>query len=243
MNKLTLEYLFPEVSNLYGDPFNVKYLAECIKENGYEVELFEDELNGRPYFTDNEPDFIYLGPMTEHSQELVIKALMPYRDRIRYLIDIGVVFFITGNAIEIFEKEIECEDGTVIPALGLYDFVAKRKMFARYNSLFLGKYEGIKIVGNKSQFSFSYGDSGAFPFIEVLRGDGTAPGEPFEGIEDNHFLATYLLGPLLLLNPGLTKALLRKLGIIDPILKFEDEAFKAYDLRLSEFENEETTLQ
>lgn len=243
MSKFTLEYLFPEISNLYGDPFNVKYLAECIMENGSEAEIIEDELNLPPCFAEKRPDVIYLGPMTEHAQELTINALMPYRDRIRELIDDGVIFFITGNAIEIFIKEIDCEDGTVINALGLFALTAKRKMFARYNSLFLGEFEGLKIVGNKSQFSHSYGDSSLHPFIKVLRGDGTAPGEAYEGIKDNNFLATYLLGPLLLLNPELARYILRLLGIENPVLRFEEEALAAYKIRLSEFENEQTTLQ
>jgi len=238
-----IEILYPEVSNLYGDPFNVKYLVRCIKENGLSAEVQEDSLNSEPYFVKNRPDLIYLGPMTEHSQELVIERLMPYRARIRELIDAGVVFFITGNAVEIFEKEIECEDGTKIPCLDLYPFIAKRRMFNRYNSLFLGEFEGIKIVGNKSQFTHSYGDTSKYPFIKVTRGDGLAPGEPFEGIKDKNFLGTYLLGPLLPLNPRFTAYLLGLMGIENPKTVFEAEAMKAYEIRLKEFENPTTELK
>lgn len=242
MSKYVLEYLFSEVSNLYGDPFNVKFLEKCIAENGYESETVNDELNEEPYFVKNIPSFIYMGPMTENSQELVISRLRPYKERLRELIDKGVVFFITGNAIEIFEEKIECEDGKIIEGLGLYHFVAKRKMFNRYNSLFLGEFNNLKVVGNKSQFSHSYGDSSKYPFIKVLRGDGIAPGEAFEGICDKNFFATYLLGPLLVLNPLLTKDILSRMGMEKTRLSFETEAVKAYEIRLKEFEDEKTEL-
>jgi len=238
----TFEYLFPEISNLYGDPFNVTYLSKCVSENGLSAEIFEDSLNNEPYFVKNKPDLIYMGPMTEHSQELAIDRLKPYTGRIKELIDDGVVFFITGNAPEIFEKEILCEDGRIIPGLDIFPFSAKRKMFNRYNSLFLGEFEGIKVVGNKSQFSHSYGESEKYPFIKVIRGDGFCPGEKFEGIRYKNFFGTYLLGPLLLLNPLLAANFLDKIGIKNAKTAFEKESMEAYRIRLAEFENENTEL-
>lgn len=242
MDKFIIEYLFPEVSNLYGDPFNVKFLEGCIKENGFECDVVTDSLNEEPFFNRINPSVIYLGPMTEHSQELCIDRLSKYKERICELIKCGTVFFITGNAIEIFIDSIECEDGKVIKGLGIYPYVAKRKMFARYNSLFLGEFEGIKIVGNKSQFTHAYGECNEYNFIRVTRGDGLCPGNGNEGIKDNNFMATYLLGPLLPLNPLLAKNILGKLGIENPKVKYEKEAMKAYEIRLKEFENPETEL-
>jgi len=242
VDKIVIEYLFPEISNLYGDPFNVKYLEGCIKENGVECDVITDSLNEEPFFSRINPDVIYLGPMTEHSQELAIDRLAKYKDRVAELIKTETIFLITGNAIEIFIKGIECEDGRVIEGLGLYPYTAKRKMFARYNSLFLGEFEGVKIVGNKSQFTHIYGESSDYDFIAVTRGDGLCPGNMNEGIKDNNFMATYLLGPLLPLNPLFTKNILEKLGIDNPKIQFEKEALKAFKIRLKEFENPETEL-
>lgn len=240
--KKVIEVLYPEVANLYGDPYNVKYLAQCLEESGWEAEVIEDELSKTPYFADHTPDFIYMGPMTEHSQELVIAALKPYAERIRELIDGNVLFLITGNAPEIFGEAIECEEGEPMEALGFYPLRAKRKMFARYNSLILGEFENMEIVGFKSQFSHSYGDNAAFGFMKVIRGDGCCPGNPMEGIRDHHFFATYTLGPILPLNPDFCLYLLRLLGIENPVLRFEAEARRAYEIRRKEFEDEHTTL-
>ena len=50
-------------------------------------------------------------------------------------------------------------------------------------------------------------------------------------------MATYLTGPLLVLNPPFTKALLRELGAPDT-LAFEQAATDAYQARLAEFRDE-----
>ena len=254
MAETVLEYLYPEISNLYGDPFNIKYLVKCLEVNKATAVLKEDSLNEAPYFKDDVPDLIYMGPMTEHSQELAIERLMPYRERIIELIKSDVVFLITGNALEIFGHGIECEDGRFIKGLDIFPFTGKRKMFDRYNSLFLGEFEGIKVVGNKSQFSHGYKDAfaggsderkllSADGFIKVIRGDGLCPGEAYEGIRDHNFFGTYLLGPLLPLNPALTAYFLKLLKIEDPVTAFEKEAVKAYEIRLAEFENPKTELK
>lgn len=58
-----------------------------------------------------------MGAMTERTQEKVIKKLMPYKEKINELIEKGVVFLCTGNALEIFGKYIENEDRSKIDAL------------------------------------------------------------------------------------------------------------------------------
>lgn len=62
-----------------------------------EAELIETGYNDEPRFASEKVDMIIMGAMTEHGQELAIKKLMPYRDRLRELIDGGVVFLIDGE--------------------------------------------------------------------------------------------------------------------------------------------------
>lgn len=50
-------------------------------------------------------------------------------------------------------------------------------------------------------------------------------------------MATYLTGPLLVLNPPFTKQLLQDLGAEDT-LAFEEAAMEAYEARLAEFRDE-----
>lgn len=228
-----IEVLFPEFCNLYGDLSNIKYLEKCLPDANFIKTSFNED----PAFVKQNVDMIYIGPMTENTQEKVIKKLMPYKEKIEELIDKNVVFLVTGNAIEIFGKYIENEDKTKIEALGIFDIYAKRDMMNRHNSIFIGKFEDTKIVGFKSQFTFSYGNNDNMYFAEVEKGIGINPQSRLEGIRKNNFLATYVIGPILILNPEFTKSLIKKMGIENPNIFVEEDVKNAYEQRLKELSN------
>lgn len=228
---LKIEILFPEFCNLYGDISNMKYLKKCLPNANFIETSFNDEMA----FTKEDVNFIYLGPMTENMQEKVITKLKPHKNRIEELINNNVIFLVTGNAIEIFSKYIENEDGSKIEALGIFDIYAKRDMLHRHNSIFIGKWEDIDIVGFKSQFTFSYGDNKENYFAKVEKGIGLNKESNLEGISKNNFIATYLLGPVLILNPDFTKKIIEKMGIKDKNVAFEEDVKQAYIQRLEEF--------
>lgn len=229
--KLKIEILFPEFCNLYGDISNMKYLKKCLPDANFIETAFDEE----PCFVKERVNFIYLGPMTENMQEKVITKLKPYKERIEELIEENVIFLITGNAIEIFGKYIENEDGSKIESLGIFDTYAKRDMLHRHNSIFIGKWDNIDIVGFKSQFTFAYGNNEEDYFAKVEKGIGLNKESKLEGIMKNNFIGTYLIGPILILNPLFTKKLLEKMGVKEKSLAFEEDLKAAYNQRLEEF--------
>lgn len=228
---IKIEVLFSEVCNLYGDLFNIKYLQKSIKE----VECVYTSLTDEPKFVAEDVDLIYMAPMTEKTQEIVIQKLKPYKDRIKELIEKNKVFLLTGNAFEVFGKYIENEDGTKIDGLDIIPTYAKRRMMNRFNSLFLGKIEDIKIVGFKAQFSMGYGDNSNNYVFESIKGSGINKESKYEGYRVNNFIGTYLLGPILVLNPYFTKYILKLIGQEEKVA-FEDVAIETYEKRLEEFE-------
>lgn len=233
---MTVEFLYPALANLYGEAVEMKYIEKCLPD----AKIVKTKVNEEPYFVKNDVDLIYMGPMTERGQEIVIEKLSPFKDRLEQLISENKVFLIIGNALEIFGDYIENEDGTKIKALGIFNTYAKRKMMNRYNSLYFGELDGIKIVGFKAQFSHSYGENESEGLFNTLRGDGLHPGSKFEGLRRNNFFGTYLLGPLLILNPDFTKYLLSLLGIENASVPCEEDIRTAYEKRLKEFENPKT---
>lgn len=226
---MKIEILFPEFCNLFGDMYNMKYLKMCLPD----AEFIETALDEKPKFIDEDIKMIYLGPMTEKTQEKVITRLKPYKKRIEELIDNNVLFLVTGNAIEVFGKYIENEDGSKIEALGIFDVYSKRDMMNRHNSYFIGKYEDIEIVGFKSQFTMMYGDNSSNYFLEVEKGIGINKESKLEGIKKNNFIGTYLIGPLLILNPLFTEKLLQVMGTKEEIA-LKEETIAAYNERLKE---------
>lgn len=227
-----IEVLYPEVCNFFGDTFNIKYL------NMYDdIEVIYTSLEETPKFIKEKIDMIYISPMTEKTQEIVIEKLLPYKNKIKELIDNNTLFFLEGNALEVFGKYIENEDGSKINGLGLTPLYAKRDMMHRYNSLFLGEFEDIKIVGFKSSFSKSYGDNKKCYLFKVKRGDGINKESKLEGIRINNLFGTYVLGPLLVMNPLFTKYILKLLGINIKKMVFEEDIMNCYNARLKDFED------
>lgn len=97
--------------------------------------------------------------------------------------------------------------------------------------------EAIKIVGFKAQFSHSFGDNSKQYLFTTEKGCGFHRGTKLEGIHDKNFYSTYLIGPLLILNPLFTKYLMHSMGVQDPILAHESTALNAYRNRLRNFCN------
>ncbi len=225
---MTIEFLYPELCNLYGDRGNMDYLRRCLT-----ADCRETHIGDEPWFARHEVDLIYLCSMTERGQERIIEALTPYRERLAAMMAEGKRFLLTGNAVEVFGKAIQDGEKT-IPGLGLLDLTARRILPKRANSLFLGDFGETKIVGYTSRFSHM--ESSLPPLFTVEKGLGRSEGASVEGVRSGGVLGTYLLGPLLVLNPDFTRWLLDDLGANDAPLAFEDEVRQAYRVRLEQFQ-------
>ena len=238
---MTIEVLYPEICNLYGDVFNAEYLARC----GGGMQLHRTGLKDEPRFVREDVALVYMGGTTEQGQALCIDALCPYMDALRRRVEEGQLFLVTGNAMELFGSYIQLPDGSRLEGLGLYDTWAVRDMERRYNSLFLGELPGLEgaVTGYKSQFGHSYGSNEGNFLFAVQRGCGLNPDSRLEGVRIHNFMATYLTGPLAVLNPPFAKHLLELMGVQDTALPCESAAWDAYRARLREFENPELQFE
>ena len=241
MKKKKIEFLFPELCIIFAESYNLEYLCKC-SDN---IEIVETRVAEEPAFIKGGIDMVYIGCMTENGQEKAAAALLKYKKEIEKAIEAGQMFLFTGNAIELLGTHILCvgepdETGAdkKIECLGLFNTYAERRINdERHNSQFVGKFddggEGIVMVGHKSQFSFSYGDTDAEPMLVLEKGVGMNKNTMCEGLRRNNLYATYSLGPVLVQNPYFTQYLLGKLGL-GKELCFGKEAIESYEYRLSE---------
>ena len=230
---MIIEVLFSEVCNLSGDFQNVEYLRQTLPE----AEFVMTPLTGKPAFVSRRPDMILMGTMTEAIQRRVIKTLRPYRERIQALIDDGVVFLMTGNAVEVFCRHISyLTEQLEVDGLGLVDLTAKNDLFKRYNGKFLGTVDGIEVVGFRSQFSFLYGNNSGFCMAKNERSIGINPDTDLEGVRIRNFFGTNLQGPILPLNPLLCEHLIELAGG-KAEAAHKEAAMAAYNQRLKEFKD------
>lgn len=237
---MKIEVMYPEICSLYGELGNIDY----IKKSMPDCEIVETHINDKPAFIDGNIDLVYMGTMTESSQELVLEKLFPLKKEISDAIENGQRFLITGNAVEIFGKEIEDVDKALVEngkdaveCLGIFEFSTKRRMLHRFNSLYVGKYEGLDIVGFKSQFSHSYYEDRKKlrPFLNTTIGTGFNPDIKEEGIHYKNFIGTYLIGPLLVLNPYFFIKFFEDMGCKNVKPAYFEQAVSAYDFRLKEY--------
>ena len=228
---MKIEILFPELCNLFGDMATVEYLKKTLPE----AEFIETHLNDELGFLKEKMDLVYMGPMTENTQELVIDKFRPYKDGIMAEIEKDTVFFFTGNAMEVMGDYILTDEGEKIPALGLFRFYTQRDMFHRHNSAFLGVFEGKEVMGFKSQFTTCYPENDDNAFIKTIKkGMGMNLKSKGEGYRCHNFMATHLIGPVLILNPHLARYVLSLMGA-ETKLAYEDVVEEAYKQRLEDF--------
>ena len=254
---MKIEILYPEICNLYGDIANIRFLKESIPE----AEIIGTPLQGRPRFLDEPVDLVYMGTTTENGQILALEQLRFLREQIAEHIEKGTNFLITGNAMELFGERIEEDGEEVARGLGIFPGIARRSSVNRFNSLFLGTFdpgkakdggepdaEPIRIVGFKSQFGHTYGENGdkdldPLALFTPERGPGMNRYAEGEGIRINNFFATYVIGPLLILNPPFTKWYIRhQLGYDIKELAFEAAAMDSYNCRVEEYSDPKTGL-
>jgi CobQ-like glutamine amidotransferase family enzyme len=203
-----------------------------------EAEFIKTPVSEQPLFLTEDVDMVYFGSCSESNQERILSRLKGYEDRIKDLINKGVIFLMTGNSFEIMGNFITKPDGEKIEGLGIIDFYSERTIPKRNNSLFLGKFNDMEIVGYTSRFSNSFGIKKEDSLFDVTKGYGSYIDGKTEGVVKNNLFGTYLLGPFLIQNPLFTEHLMKLLGVENPQLAFKDDIMKAYEVRLKEFKRD-----
>lgn len=204
--------------NLYGESGNVKALKMQLENQGIKVKIDFLTITDSLHFSNY--DFVYIGMGTEQNQQLVLKHLLPYKKEISQAIENGTFFLVTGNALELFGKQIISNQK--IKALQIFDFETKIQEFRIVEECightdFLNK----PILGfqNRAGVIKDYNIS---PFLTLTKGTGYAPKVTQEGIVKKHFYGTYLVGPILIRNPELLKYFVKQLILeLDSNFKFK----------------------
>jgi CobQ-like glutamine amidotransferase family enzyme len=235
--QLTIEMLFPEIANLHGDNANITYLSQCRPD----ARIVRTSLTDEPAFASGPVDLVYLGAMTEQGQLKTIERLRPHRQRLEALIEAGTAFLFTHNALEVLGTRIRNDEMNYdVPGVGIFELESTLQMFGRYNGKVMGAVSGPgtahPVVGYKSQFSMVEVNEPLDGFLTADRGIGRNTTTAIEGVRRNNFLGTSLIGPLLVVNPHLTRSLLTQLDPdSEPVLAHEAFALAAYEARLADF--------
>lgn len=196
--KITIAHLFHDLLNLYGESGNILALENALKQQNIAVEIKYLSLDNNSWDLEN-VDFIYIGAGTEQNQMLVLNKLKEHSNEIKQHILNGKHILATGNAIELFGRFIKDTDKE-IEALGLFNYTTERTSKRIVSEcLFYNDETASKIIGFENHQGIIHEILN--PLFSVEKGFGSEISSKVEGIKQDNFYGTYLIGPLLVRNP------------------------------------------
>ena len=202
--KFTIAHLYYDIANLYGEAGNVTVLSRYLQDQGVEVEV--EKVSLKEEFEWDAYQFVYIGAMTENNLKIVLEDLKRYTNEIKDYLAKGGYVLATGNAFEMFGQYL---DQIQESGLGIFTYKTKKLEKRLMSEVILenGQYD---VVGFQNQISVVYNVEHPW-FVGVKQGMGANDEHAYEGICENHFYGSYVVGPLLARNPYLTKWFVKEL--------------------------------
>lgn len=193
MKEIKIIHLFPRLLSLYGEYGNVAVVKSALETMGYGVTVKDCEDGCL-----EEGDFYYVGSGTEDNLMVALERLTPCAQQVRQSIAAGKVWLATGNAMALFGKTLT--RGRAFSGIGAFDYSAVIDDSKR----FLGD----ALTGEQTPSLGFINTSCIYtgirsPLLKLrlnprLGNDKTSPDE---GIRQDNFLGTQLIGPFLAKNP------------------------------------------
>ena len=229
MKTFKIAHLYYDLMNLYGENGNIRYLVNRLEEVGIKTSLsfltIDDEIDF------NEYDLFYIGSGSEDNQLLVLNDLLKYKDNLKKAIKGNKFFLVTGNALELFGRQIRYTDKEPLQMTEVFDFVCNDDdMRIVGEQVYKFKELEDPIVGFENRLC-TMSEYHA-PLFEVISGCGYKPNVKQEGICEYNFYGTYLFGPILVRNPHFCDYLIKKIAEYNEIeikeFNTDTSAYKAY---------------
>ena len=208
MKIIKIAHLYYDLMNLYGENGNIRALKKALTDQGISVII--DKLTIKDKINFNKYDVFYLGTGSEDDFKLVLADMIKYQQEIKEVIVQNKVFIATGNALNLFGKKLISLDGTELETLNIFDFVSldtnERIVGEQIYTCDLIKH---KVIGFQNRQTIIYDNLNHL--FNVEKGTGTNPQDSNEGIKENNFYGTYLIGPLLIRNPYFTNYIIQRI--------------------------------
>ncbi|MBQ3049857.1 MAG: hypothetical protein IJC94_07875 [Oscillospiraceae bacterium] len=235
MKTIKILHIYSQALDLYGDYKNLTVLCQRIRESGNEAEITALEQSA-PIDTEGY-DMVYIGHGKVSNLAAVAPHFAEYGEKIKAAIEGGQLWFVTGNARQLFGKSFTDAKGNVINGIGLFDYIGveTNKVYV-CDMLARPAFDKDALAyGFANRTSYLEGEN-KYPLFEVIEGfgDGNAP-DGKEGTLYKNFFGTWAMGPALVRSPSLMKEILKRL-IGDDVNKCDFTLEQnAFDLVAAEF--------
>jgi len=219
-------HLYPELLNLYGDRGNIIAFVRRCQWRGVDVTTREANLGDPVDFSDT--DFLFLGGGSDREQDLIAGDIKRRRAELRSAIENGLVVLAICGGYQLLGQYYRTGDGRVIPGLGLLDFYTEaggKRLLG--NVVIEVMLDGalVRVYGFENHSGRTFlGETE--PLGKVLAGNGNNGCDGWEGARYKNVFCSYLHGPLLPKNAGLTDHLialaLKRRGLDLPLIPLDD---------------------
>ena len=211
---LRLLHLYPNLMDLYGDSGNLQILKYRAEQRGIKLKIDGHTVDDpAPDFT--KYDLIFLGGGSDKEQKVVARDIRRHAAALQSAYAAGVFILTICGGFQLFGQSYKDAEDHLIKGLGLFDFHTESSTDKRQrcigNIVIETELNGkpVKLVGFENHGGQTHGVT--HPFGRVLFGNGNTFQNTHEGMMTDHFIGTYLHGPLLSKNPELSDFILHKL--------------------------------
>ncbi|HOJ11973.1 MAG TPA: glutamine amidotransferase [Clostridiales bacterium] len=246
MHSIDICYLYPELTNSYGDRGNIFTLQKRCEWRNIDVNIHNISLKDN--FDPNRFDIVFFGSSQGYEKQIILGDFKAVKaNAVKEAVENNVVFLCIGGGYQLMGKYLETTDGTKLECPGILDIYtidSNKRMTGHliFKCNFPASGSKGSSVGNKepddissdiSVVSFenhsgkTYLGSGVSPLGKVLCGCGNNGEDGYEGAVYKNVYCSYGHGSLLPRNPLLadyliTLAMKRKYIDFDTLQPLDD---------------------
>lgn len=211
-HQINIAVLFHDTFNLHGDYGNISALIRIAKLGNVNANVEYIDFSTKN-FNPDDFDIIYCGPGEISYLETVKQWLEPKKEGIDKFINDGKILLVTGTSLSLFGCTTFRTDGSIFTGLSVINCNFKERDYVYGGDIYYkAKYNDIEMEIFGSQIRMIDriidGADNINPFGNIIYGMGANEETKTEGIIINNSIFTNTLGPILVLNPWLTKEII-----------------------------------
>lgn len=206
--RLRVLWMYPDILSLHGGRGDIMALLRFASMANLPVDIHRVTQLTDPVPLE-QADMLYFCCGDLSCVPDMVKALEPRLPDLQAFAAAGKVIFANGSSGAILGKDLRVLGGPTVECLGLLSMHWTERSSVHGDDLWLDAIDGVQVIGNEIKLADVTLDPGQAPFATVRYGRGNC-GDGYEGAVTGNVIYTTCLGPVLVRNPALCMALLRR---------------------------------
>jgi len=205
MNTVRIAHLYPREMNIYGDLGNIITLVKRLEWRGHHAEVVPVQSGWRTELS--QVDIVFGGGGQDSGQLAMGEDLLRRGEDLRRMVSDGVPMLVICGSYQLFGRGFTTLEQQEIPGIGVFGARTVGGSKRMVGNIAIDSPYG-QLVGFENHSGETVLEPGqaALGMVQMGFGNNSSSGE--EGAVSGNAIGTYMHGPLLPKNPGLTDHLL-----------------------------------